>query len=67
MSDANGKIDALANRVKAIEDDYLKQADKTELSEAIANEATARATADAEVLENAQKYTDEKLTWKAWA
>ena len=67
MSDANGKINALANRVKAIEDDYLKQADKTELSEAIANEATARATADAEVLENAQKYTDEKLTWKAWA
>lgn len=67
MSDANGKIDALANRVKAIEDDYLKQADKTELSKAIANEATARATADAEVLENAQKYTDEKLTWKAWA
>ena len=37
---------ALDNRVKAIENDYLKAADKTELNKAINDEATARETAD---------------------
>lgn len=41
-------VNALANRVKAIEDDYLVEADKTELTNAIEEEAkTARAAEQA--------------------
>ena len=43
---ATGVESALDKRVKAVEDDYLKGADKTELSDAIATEATNRDNAD---------------------
>ena len=37
---------ALSTRIKTVEDDYLKAADKTELNKAINDEATARDNAD---------------------
>ena len=65
-ADAEGKINPLAARVKAIEDDYLTEADKTELAGLITDEATARASGDAATLQAAKDYTDSKLTWNAW-
>lgn len=65
-ADAEGKINPLAARVKAIEDDYLTEADKTELAGLITDEATARASGDAATLQSAKDYTDSKLTWNAW-
>jgi chromosome segregation ATPase len=65
-ADAESKINPLAARVKAIEDDYLTEADKTELAGLITDEATARASGDAATLQSAKDYTDSKLTWNAW-
>ena len=65
-ADAEGKINPLAARVKAIEDDYLTEADKTELKGLITDEATARTSGDANTLQAAKNYTDSKLTWNAW-
>ena len=65
-ADADGKINPLAARVKVIEDDYLKAADKTELNGLITAEASARQSGDAETLQAAKDYTDSKLTWNSW-
>lgn len=59
---ADGLNTAMDTRVKAIEDDYLKAADKTELSNAISAEATTaraaeKANADA-ITAEAQRATD---------
>lgn len=65
-ADAEGKINPLAARVKVIEDDYLKAADKTELNGLITAEASARESGDAATLQAAKNYTDSKLTWNSW-
>lgn len=65
-ADAEGKINPLADRIKVIEDDYLKAADKAELVNLIAAEAAERETQDGETLKAAKKYTDTKLTWGTW-
>lgn len=66
IADANGKINSLAARVKVIEDDYLTEADKTELQNLITEEASARNSGDANTLQTAKNYTDSKLTWNSW-
>ena len=45
----SSELDALGVRVKTVEDDYLKGADKTELSNSITTEAGAREAADAAI------------------
>jgi hypothetical protein len=65
-ADANSKINPLAARVKTIEDDYLTEADKTELKGLITAEASARESGDAATLQAAKNYTDSKLTWNSW-
>lgn len=65
-ADAESKINPLAARVKAIEDDYLTEADKTELKGLITAEASARESGDAATLQAAKDYTDSKLTWNSW-
>jgi chromosome segregation ATPase len=65
-ADAEGKINPLAARVKVIEDDYLKAADKTELNGLITAEASARESGDAATLQAAKDYTNSKLTWNSW-
>jgi chromosome segregation ATPase len=65
-ADAEGKISPLAARVKVIEDDYLKAADKTELNGLITAEASARESGDAATLQAAKDYTDSALTWNSW-
>ena len=66
IADADGKINSLAARVKVIEDDYLTEADKTELQGLITAEASAREIGDANTLQAAKNYTDSKLTWNSW-
>ena len=66
IADADSKINPLATRVKAIEDDYLTEADKTELNGLITAEASARQSGDAATLKSAKDYTDSKLTWNSW-
>lgn len=66
ITDANGKINSLAARVKVIEDDYLTEADKTALQGLITAEASARESGDANTLQAAKNYTDSKLTWNSW-
>ena len=66
IADADGKINSLAARVKVIEDDYLTEADKTELQGLITAEASARESGDANTLQAAKNYTDSKLTWNSW-
>lgn len=65
-ADAESKINSLAARVKVIEDDYLTDADKTELQGLITAEASARQSGDAATLKSAKDYTDSKLTWNSW-
>ena len=65
-ADAESKINPLAARVQAIEDDYLTEADKTELNGLITAETSARQSGDATTLQAAKDYTDSKLTWNSW-
>lgn len=57
--DAQADVDALEIRVKAVEDDYLVEADKTELSGLITSEKERAEAAEAKALEDAKAYTDE--------
>lgn len=57
--DAQDYAEALELRVKAVEDDYLVEADKTELSNLITAEKERAEAAEAKALKDAKDYVDE--------